>query len=214
MGVFSNNPDYWRGRSSSRASSSSGSRNGDVEVSGFTETGEVLGRIMTNDPYMAKELRGFIKKALKEARKNLTRDARDYMNSDPRKAANAVKYAVYKSLFGGNLSILQKRKGTGVIDASWKRPRKVDQNPHMRGGNRRKRENDGRNRLDYYMSSSRGYILRFLASGTVPRMSRFGNRGSIRQTAWFGHTAPWHMETAAEKVAEAINEYVKQQTNG
>ena len=213
MGVFSNNPDYWRGRSSSRASSSSGSRNGDVEVSGFTETGEVLGRIMTNDPHMAKELRGFIKKALKEARKNLTKDARDYMNSDPRKAANAVKYAVYKSLFGGNLSILQKGRGKAGAKYELVRQRKVAQNPHMRGGNRRTRY-DKRNRLDYYYSSDRGYILRFLASGTVSRMSRFGNRGSIRQSDWFGHTAPFEMEAAAGKVAEAINEYVKQQTNG
>lgn len=212
MGVFSNNPDYWRGRSSSRASSSFGSRNGDVEVSGFTETGEVLGRIMTNDPHMAKELRGFIKKALKEARKNLTKDARDYMNSDPRKAANAVKYGVYKSLFGGNLSILKKRKAGAKYQLI--RKRKLDENPHQRGGNRRPRIDDDRNRLETYYSSDRNFILRFISSGTVERVSRFGKRGSIRQTAWFGHTAPWHMETAAEKVAEAINEYVKQQTNG
>ena len=45
-------------------------------------------------------------------------------------------------------------------------------------------------------------------------MSRFGKRGSIRQSDWFGHTAPFEMEAAAGKVAEAINEYVKQQTNG
>lgn len=212
MGVFSNNPDYWK---ASKSSSSGGTeRNGDIEVSGFTETGEMLGRIMTTNPYMAKDVRAFIKKALKEARKNLTKDARDYMNSDPRKASQAVKYAVYKSMFGGNLSILQ--KGRGKAGAKYKliRQRKVEQNPHMRGGNRRPRIDDGRNRLDYYNSSDRGYILRFLASGTVQRQSRFGNRGSIRQTSWFGHTAPWHMESAAEKIANAINEYVKKQTNG
>lgn len=212
MGVYSNNTDYWKGRSSSSARTE---RNGDVEVSGFTETGESLGRIMTTDPYMAKEVRKFIKAALKEARKNLTKDARNYMDSDPRKAANAVKYGVYKSLFGGNLSILQKGRGKAGAKYQLIRKRKLDENPHQRGGNRRPRINDdGRNRLDYYYSSDRGYILRFLASGTVQRQSRFGNRGSVRQTNWFGHTAPWQMETAAEKVAEAINEYVKQQTNG
>lgn len=213
MGIYSNNPDYWKGRKSS--SSARTEKNGDVEVSGFTETGEMIGRIMTTDPYMAKEVRAFIKAALKEARKNLTKDARDYMDSDPRKAANAVKYGVYKSLFGGNLSILQKGRGKAGAKYQLIRKRKLDENPHQRGGNRRPRINDdGRNRLDYYYSSDRGYILRFLSSGTVQRQSRFGNRGSIRQTNWFGHTAPWQMETAAQKVAEAINEYVKQQTNG
>lgn len=210
MGVFSNNPDYWKGSKSS--SSGSTERNGDVEVSGFIETGEMLGRIMTTNPYMAKDVRAFIKKALKEARKNLTKDARDYMNSDPRKAANAVKYGVYKSLFGGNLSILKKRKAGAKYQLI--RKRKLDENPHQRGGNRRPRIDDDRNRLETYYSSDRNFILRFISSGTVERVSRFGKRGSIRQAAWFGHTAPWHMETAAEKIAEAINEYVKQQTNG
>ena len=209
MGIFSNNPDYWKGRSSSSARTE---RNGDVEVSGFTETGETLGRIMTTDPYMAKEVRKFIKAALKEARKNLTKDAKDYMESDPRKAANAVKYGVYKSLFGGNLSILQ--KGRGKAGPRYQLIREKKLQPGQRGGNRRPRVDDARNRLETYYGSDRGFILRFLASGTVQRQTRFGNRGSIRQTDWFGHTAPWQMESAAEKVAEAINEYVKQQTNG
>lgn len=202
------------GRLSEYVNSGGTNKNGDVEVSGFTETGEMLGRIMTKDPYMAQDVRTFIKTALKEARKNLTKDARDYMDSDPRKAANAVKYGVYKSMFGGNLSILQKGRGKAGAKYQLIRKRKLDENPHQRGGNRRPRIDDGRNRLDYYFGADRGYILRFISSGTVQRQSRFGSRGSIRQTSWFGHTAPWQMETAAEKVAQAINEYVKQQTNG
>lgn len=126
----------------------------------------------------------------------------------------AVKSAVYKSLFGGNLSILQKRRGSAGAKYELRRNRIVDQNPHMRGGNRRSRGDDGRNRLDYYYGADRGFALRFLGSGTVTRTSRFGNRGSIRKTNWFGHTAPWHMEDAAAQVAEAITEYVNQQING
>jgi hypothetical protein len=207
MGVYSNNPDYWKG---SRSSSSNTERNGDVVVSGFKENSETLGRLMTKDPYMAQEMKTFIRKALKEARKNLSKDAANYMNSDPRKAARAVKYAVYKSLFGGNLSILAKRRaGT---PSSYVRPHTLS--PGQRGGNRIKREDDDRNRLDKYFGADRGFILRFISSGTEERESRYGKRGSIRQTDWFGHTAPWQLESAAEKVAEAINEYVKQQTNG
>ncbi len=162
---------------------------------------------------MAGIFRKYIRQVLKDARKKLTQDAKDYMKSDPRKAAQDVKFSVYKTMFGGNLSILQKKKGSAGKKYKLIRVRKVEQNPTMRGGNRRTRY-DERNRLDYYYGADRGFILRFIGSGTVPRTSRFGLRGSIRQTDWFGHTAPWHMEDAAGQVAEAINEYVKQQTNG
>lgn len=188
------------------------SRNGgDVEVSGFTENLETFGRIMTNDPQMASIFKKFIRNVLKEARKKLSQDAKNYMESDPRKAARAVKYSVYKSLFGGNVSILQKKAGTAGPKWMWIRGKKLQ--PGQRGGNRILRDGE-RSRLDQYFGADRGFALRFVNGGTVPRTSRFGNRGSIRKTDWFGHTAPWHMEEAADQVAEAINEYVRQQANG
>ena len=209
MGVYSNNPDYWRG---SRSSSSRGNtmRDGDVEISGIEETNETLGRMMTSHPYMDREVRAFIRKALKLARNNLTKDAAAYMSSDPRKAARAVKHSVYKELFGGNLSILQKRRHGAF--SSYVRPKKL--RPGQRGGNRIPRSDDSRNRLDKYFGADRGFVLRFISSGTVERETRWGRRGSIRQTEWFGHTAPWQLQTAAENVANAINEYVKKQANG
>jgi hypothetical protein len=163
---------------------------------------------------MAGRFRKFIRDVLKEARKKLSKDAKAYMKSDPRRAAQAVRFSVYKSMFGGNLSILQKKRGSAGAKYELRRQRKIEQNPKMRGGNRRPRIDDGRNRLDYYYGADRGFALRFLGSGTVNRTSRFGNRGSVRQTNWFGHTAPWHMEDAASQVAEAINEYITQQANG
>ena len=186
-------------------------RNGDVVVSGFTENLEAFGRIMTSDPDMARITRSYIRKLLSQARANLSKDAKSYMESDPRAAYRAVKHTVYKQLFGGNLSILQKRKSGAKYEL--KRIREVEQNPHMRGGNRRP-YNESNSRLDKYFGYDRGFILRFISSGTVARQTRYGNRGSIRQSDWFGHTAPWHMETAAQELADAINEYVKQQTNG
>ena len=191
-----------------------GDNGGPVQVFGVEVNLEAFGRIMTSDPTMAAIFRKYMRNVLKEARKKLSQDAKNYLKSDPRKAAMAVKFSVYKSMFGGNLSILQKKKGTAGAKYELRRQRKVTQNPTMRGGNRRPRVDDGRNRLDYYYGADRGFVLRFIGSGTVPRTSRFGNRGSIRQTNWFGHTAPWHMEEAAAEVAEAINEYVTQQTNG
>ena len=191
-----------------------GDNGGPVQVYGVDANLEAFGRMMTSDPEMAAIFRKYIRNVLKEARKKLTTDARSYMNSDPRKAAQAVKFSVYKGIFGGNLSILQKKRGQAGAKYELRRQRIVEQNPHMRGGNRRPRIDDGRNRLDYYYGADRGYILRFIGSGTVERTSRFGSRGSIRQSNWFGHTAPWHMEEAAAQVAEAINEYVNKQING
>lgn len=191
-----------------------GDNGGHVQVYGVDANLEAFGRIMTNDPSMAAIFRKYIRNVLKEARKKLSQDAKNYMKSDPRKAAKAVRFSVYKTMFGGNLSILQKRKGSAGAKYELVRHRMVEENPKMRGGNRRPRVDDGRNRLDYYYGADRGYILRFIGSGTVSRTSRFGNRGSIRQTNWFGHTAPWHMEDAAGEVAEAINEYVRKETNG
>ena len=185
--------------------------NGEVEVYGFVENAEMLGRMMTTDPTLAGNLRKYIKEVLKEARKNLSQDAKNYLESDPRKAARAVKFAVYKSAFGGTLSILTKRKAGPKYKLI--RHRKLDENPKQRGGNRRPR-NDERNRLDFYFGADRSFVLRFISSGTVPRMTRFGNRGAIPQKSWFGHTAPWHIETAAQKVADAIQEYINQETNG
>lgn len=187
-------------------------RNGDVEVTGFSENIESLGRIMTEDPYMAKELKSYIRKALKDARKNLSNDAKNYLKEDPRKAARAVKYSVYKSMFGGNVSILQKRAGTAGARYQLVRQKKLQ--PGQRGGNRRPRVDDQRNRLETYFGADRGFVLRFINSGTVSRQTRFGNRGAISQRNWFGHTAPWQMESAAEKVAAAINEYVNKEING
>ncbi len=193
-----------------RTSSSSGMSK-DVELIGFEEVNAIFGRMMTTDYNLAKNFRAVIRKALQKARRNLSKDAARYLGSDPRHAARAVKHSVYKSLFGGNLSILQKRSASAKYNLV--RTRKVEQNPHQRGGNRIP-YSEKNSRLDAYFGSDRGFVLRFINSGTVTRQSRYGNRGSVRPTDWFGHTAPWQIEAAANEVAEAITQYINHETNG
>lgn len=209
MGVYSNNPNYWKGSKSTGAKTE---RNGDVEVSGFAETSLMLGHLLTTDPYMAANLKKVIRKVLKEARKHVSDDIANYLEHDPRKAARAVKYSVYKSIFGGNISILQKKSGTAGQRCQLIRQTTLQ--PGQRGGNRRPRVDDGRNRLDTYFGADRGFILRFISSGTVERVTRFGSRGNISQRNIFGHIAPWQMQAAAEDVAKNIAEYIKHETNG
>lgn len=183
---------------------------GDIQVSGFIEKQAVFEHLLTTDPRFDINVRSVIRKVLQEARKKVSRDAASYIEKDPRKAARAVKHTVYKQLFGGNLSILQKRRA-GNPSGSYRPERKLQ--PGQRGGNRRPRS-QRTNQVDGYMGSDRGFILRFLNAGTVNRETRYGSRGALRRTDWFGHVASWHMETAAQDVANAINEYVKQQANG
>ena len=209
MGRLSEYINGSRGRSAFIDSGGKTQRNGDVEVSGFIENSEMLGRLMTEDPYMAANLKKLIREVLKEARARLSKDIAGYLEHDPRKAARAVKYGVYKSLFGGNLSILTKRKAGAKYELIHQKTLQSGQ----RGGNRRPRVPE-RNRLDYYYGSDRSFILRFLSSGTIDRQTRYGSRGSISQRDLFGRTAPWQMETAAQEVAAAITEYIKKETNG
>ena len=184
--------------------------NGDIQVSGFIEKQAVFEHLLSTDPGFDLNTRAVIRKVLQEARKDLSRDAASYIKDDPRKAARAIKHTVYKQVFGGNLSILNKRKASNVkttyLPARTLKPGQV-------GGNRRLRSRRTE-QVDSYYGSDRGFILRFLNQGTVTRQTRYGNRGAIRRTDWFGHTAPWEMERAASELAAAINEYVKQQANG
>jgi hypothetical protein len=184
-------------------------QNGDIQVSGFVEKQAMFEHLLTHDPGFDRNFRSVIKQVLKEARGKISKDASSYIQDDPRKAARAIKHTVYKSLFGGNVSILQKRKAGPKYELHRQRTLQ----PGQVGGNRRPRV-ASRNRLDQYFGSDRGFILRFLASGTISRDTRYGNRGAIRKTDWFSHVAPWHMEQAASEVAAAINEYVKKQANG
>ena len=182
---------------------------GNIKIEGLVENKARFEHLLTSDPGFDREVRGAIRKVLQEARKKISQDARSYIENDPRKAARAIKHTVYKSLFGGNVSILSKRRAGAKAELI----RQKTSRPGQVGGNRRPRV-ESRNRLDQYYGSDRGFILRFLASGTVSRQTRYGNRGSIRRTDWFGHVGAWHMNEAAAKVAASINEYVNRTANG
>lgn len=180
-----------------------------VEVTGVAENQEMLGHLLTYEPGFDREFRKVIKTLLREARNNLSKDAKNYLKSDPRKAARAVKYSVYKTLFGGNISILSKRRAGAKYELQ--RERKL--RPGQWGGNRRQRSKRTED-IDTYFGADRGFILRFLNAGTSERMTRYGNRGSIPSTGWFEHTAPWQMEAAASKLAAEIESYITKQANG
>lgn len=202
-----------------------------VEITGLEERIKAFGNLATKNPVMQKRIREVIRKVLLTVRKALQNDAASglQMNSDPRKAYKAVRMAVYRRIFGGQVNLLQsKRAGAGRFYAP---PR----NPSHRGGNRRTRS-DRTYDIMSYQGSDRGFILRFLNQGTQNRVIRFkedesrtaihrgsrggnvskygktintGNRGSISGRNWFGRRSQAEMESAAQAIDKLIDDIVQ-----
>lgn len=172
-----------------------------ISTNGLEERRQELEKLMTTNPATRKELQAIIKKAISNARRRIVEDAKDVLENDPREAYRAVRSSVYKQILGGQVNILSpRRRGGGT---KYQRPRKLDENPTQRGGNRRQRS-DRTIQVDSYHGKDRGFILRFLNAGTAERQTRYGNRGSLRARQWFGRSSTFQLEAAANEVAQEI----------
>lgn len=165
-----------------------------------------LDKLLIDDPSFRKHINALVKKLLRTARSKVSKDAKDNMKSDPRQAYRAVKHTIYRGVIGGNVSILAKRKASNK-KAQFVGKRKIDANPHQRGGNRVKRVDDYRNRLSGYWGSDRGFALRFI-QGTDVRESRYGNRASISGRTWFEMSSIFHLQEVADLFNEGVGEYI------
>ena len=178
---------------------------------------------MSTDPKMRKVIQQNIREALFEARRDLMSSSP--LESDPRGAIHAVRTSVYEKVLGGNINILNGKKAHG--SNSYEPPRKLT--PGQRGGNRRKRS-ERTKQIMSYAPLDRGFILRFVNSGTKTRVigfrntikgnrarydklvnrihsgekSRTGNRGSIAARNWFMQSAESALGNAAANIAEII----------
>lgn len=203
------------------------------QVEGFVEQKKELEKLMMSNPAMEKKVQGLIRKVLGEVRKHMGTAAKDAMQSDPRQAYKAVKMAVYKRILGGNVSILQKKRAIGGGTYTPTRTLRTGQ----RGGNRRLRS-ERTMKLESYVGSDRGFVLRFLNSGTKPRGINFtsdearehvhrgsqggdlkkygktintGNRGNIAPRNFFGNRSHMEMEQAAKNLEALIDNLIKQE---
>ena len=170
---------------------------------------KALAVLFVNHPETRKRIRKIVREELKDATKRLREDARYELPNDPRKAYRAVRASIYRKILGGNVSILNPRKAGARYQLI--KPRKLDQNPFQRGGNRVPRSPRTES-VDTYFGKDRAFILRFLNSGTSQRMAGSrggrlsGNRGSIAARNWFQNMAPHEMELAAENLSNVIEE--------
>ena len=202
------------------------------ETEGFVEQRKELEALLMKNPAIEKKVQGLIRKVLAEARKSMTAEARHAMDSDPRQASRAIRTMVYKRILGGNINILRKKRaGKGGGGYTPTRTLRTGQ----RGGNRRDRSERTKN-LESYYGSDRGFVLRFLNSGThdrfvpfhadedrehVHRGSRGGNlqkygktintgrRGHISARDWFGNRGQKEMENAANNLGKLIDELIE-----
>ena len=144
-----------------------------------------------------------------EIRPSLVSSVRSALESDPRGAAHGVRISIYKKILGGNINILNMRRKAGRLTA-YEPPRKLDANPHQRGGNRIPR---GRrtNTVMHYGPHDRQWILRIVNSGTGERTAGTrggrlsGSRGSIAPRNFFGPAAQSALVKAVNNLSTMID---------
>ena len=183
----------------------------EIDQEAVNQINEALARLMVTHPDTKKRIKKMLQEEAKKVRKNISKDVHDNMPNDPRRAYAAVKRSLYRRILGFNVSILNPRRGTKVMSI-WRPPRKLDDNPNQRGGNRRRRS-DRTNQVDGYIAAFRAFVLRFNNSGTNNRETRFGNRGAIRTRRVFETSASFQMEGAMNDISQMIEEIMSEEFN-
>jgi hypothetical protein len=181
----------------------------DVNDTVIVEQKRVLEQALSTNPKTQKALQKLIQKVLIEAREQVVNAAKGALDSDPRGAAHGIRRVVYKKILGANLNILNMRKRAGQ-PTNYEPPRKLDQNPKQRGGNRVLR-GKRTNTVMHYGPQDRGWILRIVNSGTDEREAGsrggrlHGKRGSISARNFFGTSASSALMRAADNLATLID---------
>ena len=135
------------------------------------EQQQVLEKALSTNPKTQKALQKQIRQVIFEARAEVMNNIK-FNNGDPRQSRRAVRTTVYKKILGANINIYNSRKGGDAGSNSYEPPR----HPSRRGGNRMTRS-DRTNKIMHYEPKKRGFILRFVNSGTDGRYAGYGRNG-------------------------------------
>ena len=165
-----------------------------------------LERLLISNPKMEDKVRKILRKVIREVAKQVSLSASAAIPNDPRKAANAVRSTTFKMILGANVNLYNSRKaGKGQPFYPVRRLR-----DGQRGGNRIPRS-EKTERMMGYVGMDRGFILRWLESGTATRSSRYGNRGAIAARNWFGPATDRAMDAAVEQFNTLLEELITQE---
>lgn len=169
---------------------------------------EVLERLLSTNPKTQKALQKLIRKALMQERASMSQFvAAKLKNGDPRGAARAIRTSVYRKILGGNMNILDGRKAHGTNSYEPPRTLRLGQ----RGGNRVPR-GQRTHEVMHYAGPDRGFILRFVNSGTSERTAGTrngrlsGKRGSIAPRNFFRAGAEPRLNNAVSMLSGMIDE--------
>ncbi len=201
--------------------------NGTIEITGLDERIKKFGEASTKNPMMRKRINEVIREMMKQVRKKLQDNAQSglQMNEDPRKAYKAIKMAVYRKIFGGNVSILSPRRAGSM--RLYEPPRKGTKDPKGRGGNRMKRSQRTIDMMSY-TGGDRWMILQWLNNGTRMRYSGNGRNGRteaqynkfvldhdgrgfrkrIEPRNWFGSASQRELENAAANLDKMLDDII------
>ena len=197
--------------------------NATIEIKGLDERIKQFGEASTKNPEMRKRINEVIREVLKQVRKKLQDNAQSglQMDSDPRKAYKAIRMAVYRKIFGGQVNILSPRKAGSM--RLYEPPR----HPSQRGGNRMKRSQRTTDMMSY-QAGDRWMVVQWLDAGTHERFSGNGRngktvsqraafmertggrgkRGSISGRNWFGPRSTQELKAAAANLDKMIDDIV------
>ena len=163
------------------------------------EQQQILEKALSTNPKTQKALQKLIREAIMGARADVVNSIK-FANGDPRQSRRAVRTAVYKKILGANINIYNSRRGGSAGTISYERPRTL--RPGQRGGNRMKLDTKSRSYIiQHYEPNKRGFILRFVNSGTEGRYAGHGRNGRTEEErqkfilntggrGWRGQIAP------------------------
>ena len=210
-GYRGSRPTYLNNATRANGSGSGGiTVTAEINQEAVNQINEALARLMVTNPSTKKQIKALLTKEAKKVRQNISKDVHNNIDNDPRQAYQAVKRMLYKKLLGFNVSILNPKKGSVKSMRLYHKPRKLDINPHQRGGNRRTRSGATK-AIDGYFGKARAFVLRFYNSGTSERVTRFGNRGAVPSRRVFEASAVFQMEGAASEVSQMIEEIMQKE---
>lgn len=179
------------------------------------EESHVLEQALSTNPKTQKALQKLINEALKEVRPEVVSAIHSSLGSDPRRAAAGVRRIVYRKMLGGDINILNRKKGASST-TSYEPPRKL--RPGQRGGNRvpRSRRTD---EVMHYGPLDRQWILRLVNEGTGNRKAGtrngrlHGNRGAIGPRNFFVRAATPAIQRATEILSNLIDTELEKMLN-
>ena len=182
--------------------------NSNMTIEGLKDQQQEIEKLLSSSPGMEKYIRNIIRKVMTQARKQMQQGIHGDLGNDPRQAYKAVKTLVYKRIFGGNISILNRRKASGG-KSTYQPVRRL--RAGQRGGNRVRRGERTQQVMDY-QGADRAFVLRFLNAGTIRRTAGTrggilsGNRGSIGAYNLFARHSRSVMQYIDQEITREFNE--------